>query len=209
MSSNKPPFKGANVRYHVAIRYLHWIMAVGIFLMYILGTRMDEVPAGDAHDSLMRLHISVGISLIVLMILRIVARWWTRIPPLPPDMSPRERKFARIGHMALYGVIVLGLSTGWLEAEVSEYGTAWFGQRIPGFVPEDGIIVELSAVRVIDEIHMFLADILMILVVGHIGYVIKHQWFDRHDILGRMFKNFRLLRRAPAPETAAEQGEPG
>ena len=194
MSSNKRPVTGANTQYHVVSRYLHWIMAFGIFLMYWLGTRMDEVPEGDAHDFLMRLHISIGISLIVLMILRVAARWSTRIPPLPHHMSRLERLFARTGHMALYGVIVLLLATGWLEAEVSEYGTAWFGQRIPGLVPESGMIVDLAAVRVVDEIHMFLADILMILVVGHVGYVIKHQWFDRQDILGRMFKSYRFAR---------------
>lgn len=192
---NRRPFKDAEIRYHAAMRYFHWIMAFGIFLMYWLGTRMDEVAEGAGRDFLIRLHISVGVSLIVLMVLRIAARRATAVPPLPGEMPRRERKFARIGHMALYVVAVLLLTTGWLEAEVSEYGPAWFGLAMPGFVPEGSPIAEWATVRVIDEIHMFLADLLMVLVVGHVGYVIKHQWFDRHDVLGRMFKSYGALRR--------------
>ena len=188
MRAKKHRVKGANAQYHVALRYLHWIMALGIFGMYALGTRMDELSEGDTQDFIIRLHISIGISLIALMVLRIAARWSTSIPPLPPEIPGRERSFARVGHLVLYGVAVLAIATGWLEAEVSDYGTAWFGLQIPGSVPESGIIVDLSAKRVVDEIHMFLADFLMILVIGHVGYVVKHQWFDRLDVLGRMFK---------------------
>lgn len=189
---NKHPVERPNTRYHFTIRYLHWIMAVGIFTAYALGTRMDEVPAGDAHDFLVRLHISIGLSLVALMVLRVIARRSTPVPELPTQMTRRERKFARIGHIALYTVAILALLTGWLESEVSEHGTAWFGLLFPDIVPDNGTIAELSTVRVIDELHMFLADILMILVLGHVGYVIKHQWFERQDILGRMFKGFRL-----------------
>ena len=198
LRSTGSPVAGSADHYHAVMRCLHWIMALGVFIMYALGTFMDEVPEGNARDFLVRFHVSVGITLIALLAARVAARWSTHTPEWPVEMSTRERLYARLGHGALYGVIALVLATGWLEAEVSAYGTAWFGQRISGFVPESGLIVDLSAVRVLDELHMFLADLLMVLVAGHVGFVIKHEWFDRRDVLGRMFRGYRGLRRGTA-----------
>ena len=97
--------------------FLHWLIAVGIVFMFILGWFMDTVPKDAAKSSTFdlfnmglyvwelskevsprsfyfNLHKSVGISLFALIILRILWRLTHKPPALLDSMKTWEKKIS-------------------------------------------------------------------------------------------------------------------
>ena len=65
-------------RYHLAARLMHWIMVVGFVFMWGCGYAMTSLVEDDSplEEFLFDLHISVGVTLLALLVLRIA---------IPPD----------------------------------------------------------------------------------------------------------------------------
>lgn len=69
-------------RYSLAARLLHWLMAVGLVFMWACGYTMITLVEDDTPivEFLFDLHISVGVTLPVLMLARIAIRLTYRSP---------------------------------------------------------------------------------------------------------------------------------
>lgn len=70
-------------RYHPLIVALHWLLALMIVLALIAGNvLLDAVPNNDPQKIAgLRNHMSLGIAIGVLMLLRLVVRFVTQKPP--------------------------------------------------------------------------------------------------------------------------------
>src|SRR3546814_14810850 len=83
-------------RFSLAIRLLHWTMALLIIAMLFIGAGMVST-AGPAYASLIALHRPLGIAILLLAALRLVLRVATGAPPLPADLPPRHTDWKRVG----------------------------------------------------------------------------------------------------------------
>ncbi|MCY4555327.1 MAG: cytochrome b/b6 domain-containing protein [Chloroflexi bacterium] len=106
-------------KYHLYARLIHWIMAVGFVFMWGCGYTMTTwVAEGSPLEELLfNLHISVGVTLLALLVLRIVIRLVHRPPPLPGSIQGLERTAtaAHLGHAVLYVLPALVITAGWAE----------------------------------------------------------------------------------------------
>ena len=177
-----------NDRYGLAARVIHWVMAVGFVFMWTCGYTMTTLVAEDSplEELLFDLHISTGVTLLVLLVARIGVRLANPPPPLPAAIRPVERVGARLGHAALYALPALVISVGWFEVDAGGRGVVWFGVELPNVFPEmetlGGYEVEDSA----ENVHRWLAYTMLGVAVVHVAAVAKHRWIDRHDVLRRM-----------------------
>src|SRR5579862_2686097 len=75
-------------RYNAAATGLHWIIAVLIVIQIGLGWYMNEVlpDHSPAHDQILTLHVSVGITILLLVLARIAVRLMWRPPPMPSGL---------------------------------------------------------------------------------------------------------------------------
>ena len=62
----------------------HWLSAVAIILMFPLGFTMQAVVNESARLFLYRVHVVLGIAILILTLLRIGWRWIESQPDLPP-----------------------------------------------------------------------------------------------------------------------------
>ena len=182
------PARPGEDRYHLSIRILHWLMAVGFLFMWGLGWAMTNVAEekSPAQERLFGLHMSIGVTLLVLLILRIAIRLRVGAPPLPEALPRRDRTGARIGHVGLYVLPVLIVTLGWASQDFGGDGVDWFGLDLPRIFPARETLAGIKPGDLAAEIHGSLAWTMLALAVIHIAAVAKHRWVDRHDVLHRM-----------------------
>ena len=116
-------------RYHLAARLNHWIIALGFVVMWGSGYAMTTLVEEDSalQEFLFDLHISIGVTLLALLVLRIAIRLTHRPPPLPTAIRRLERNAAHFGHAALYALPALVIAAGWAETNFSGHTVQWFG----------------------------------------------------------------------------------
>lgn len=183
-----PDRAAASPRYHALVRWTHWLMAACFVFMWASGYAMRNLMTQDsaAQEWLYDLHKSVGVTLIALLVIRLGARAWTALPPLPRRLAPAERRVAKAAHWALYGLVVLGLATGWALTDFGGHGVVWFGVAMPQVFPIREQLLGVTLDPLASTIHAWLTYLLLALVVLHVVAVVKHVVVDRVNLLPRM-----------------------
>ena len=179
-------------RYTRTAMLLHWVIAVFIIINVLLMWTMDFFPK-DAERPMVNLHKSIGITVLLLVVMRILWRLTHRPPSLPAAYPRWERLAAHGAHAALYLLIFLMPLTGWIHDSAwkaaASYPLTLFG-IIPWF--RIGTIQALDPATkeqvhsLFGSIHTSLAYVLVAFFVIHVVGALKHQFIDREAELQRM-----------------------
>ncbi|HEU5048651.1 MAG TPA: cytochrome b [Rickettsiales bacterium] len=169
-------------KYHLSIRITHWLMALLVISLLIIGLIVADLPKGhEWHDPLMSLHKSFGVTAFILCIIRIGLRLKFGAPALPEVIAPLERQLAKLGHFALYGFMLAMPITGYLMSTWFGFPVKLFGLELPKLV---GVDRGLS--KLMQETHENLGLILIGVIALHVLAVAKHRIKDRVNLLQRM-----------------------
>lgn len=181
-------------RYGAVAIALHWLTALAVGGLLVVGQVMTSLPKGSpAVPPLFQYHKSVGISVLLLTLLRLAWRLAHRPPPLPTDLADWERRGANIVHWALYALLLALPLSGWAAVSASPLNipTVLFGV-VPW--PHLPILAELPDKKPVAE---FLGDLhgaggtLMLLLAGlHTTAALWHQFYRKDAILTRMAPRF-------------------
>jgi cytochrome b561/polyisoprenoid-binding protein YceI len=174
----------ARDRYSTVAIVLHWLIAAAIVFQVILAWRMDgRTPQGFA---LVQLHKSVGITILLLSLLRLAWRLTHRPPPAPEGMAGWEKLLAKIAHVGLY-VIMIGLPiTGWIMVSASriQVPTLLYGvipwPHVPG-VADLAAPAKAAWRSFAGNGHEILAWATYVLVALHVAGALKHQLFSKDE----------------------------
>ncbi len=93
-----------NLRHSLFTSYLHWLMAVLIIALLIMGWQMGQMPKGDEKYQLMGLHKSFGVLALLLICLRIPGRLISGATS--PTLTIQDH-IARITHLLLYLMMLI------------------------------------------------------------------------------------------------------
>ncbi|HNC69482.1 MAG TPA: cytochrome b, partial [Pseudomonadales bacterium] len=94
---------------------LHWLMLLLIALVYAAIELRGFFPKGSDPRELMKaLHFMFGISVLLLVIVRIAARFSGPTPQIRPPMGRGMDLAARLMHLALYVFMIAMPIAGWL-----------------------------------------------------------------------------------------------
>ncbi|HTQ13894.1 MAG TPA: cytochrome b [Rhizomicrobium sp.] len=184
--------RNTTLRYGTVAMALHWLIALGVIANICLGLYFADMPNSDpAKFGLAQTHKSIGLTVLVLSLLRAAWRLMNPVPPLPRGMSRALRRLARASHVLLYILIVLIPLTGWLMVSASPLGipTHYFGlfnwPDIPFFT--DMTLAQKHVVRDnFGAAHVILAWSAIVLVPIHIAGALYHQFLRGDDVLRRM-----------------------
>ncbi|MFO1468433.1 MAG: cytochrome b [Steroidobacteraceae bacterium] len=115
-----------DVRYTRVAIILHWVIAAFIQFNLALGFFMEDLPP-PLRFLVLPLHISGGMTVLLLSVMRILWRLIHRPPEHEPPLSLREGIAARFVHLMLYAGMLLMPLSGWaiLSAHPAP-GTAGF-----------------------------------------------------------------------------------
>jgi cytochrome b561 len=190
-------------RYTKTAIILHWLIAIFIALMFVLGWYMAELPkeapkqlAYDIFDLgvytwqlaeeasprtfYFNLHKSLGLTVLALIVLRILWRITHTPPAALSSYKAIEKKVATATHHSLYLLMLAVPVTGLIMAINSKYGVKWFGiDVIAG--------LDNKPVRDFFECtHEFVGIVLLVLIGIHLLGALKHKFIDKDDTMSRM-----------------------
>jgi cytochrome b561 len=169
---------------------LHWLIALLIFVQLGLGWYLNEVlpDHSPAQDRAEAIHIEIGLTLLLFVLVRIAARLANPAPRLPARIAGWERRLAQAVHYLLYALMLIVPLSGWAlltsrAAPISFWGLPW--PRLPGVAALAGS--DPHPLRAtLKTLHIWwMAWAVVIALALHVAGAIKHQ-FDGHPVLWRM-----------------------
>ncbi|GGB79136.1 cytochrome b/b6 domain-containing protein [Henriciella pelagia] len=183
-------------RYSAIAIALHWAIALGIIGMIALGWNMD------GNESLYQLHKSIGITILVLTIARIVWRVMNPPPPLPDDMKPLEKTASHLVHWAFYGLMLAMPLTGWLLVSTShdfDIPTVIFGLVSWPDIPGVSFLANETGHAIVEFFHSKLAWVAIVLLGLHVAGAVKHEISAEEGVLKRMLPGLFGKTDKPSP----------
>jgi cytochrome b561 len=168
---------------------LHWLIAFGIITLIVLGLYMVGLPKGlPVKATLINLHKSLGLTVFLLVLVRIWVLAVVRRPPLP-RMRPWQRAAARTTQVFLYVGMVAMPVTGYLGSSFNSYGTRFWGLPLPRWGWDDAGLRALFF-----GAHQAIAFAMIALILLHIAGALKHELIDHNGVLARMLPRRRQSR---------------
>lgn len=197
----------AEPRYTSVAILLHWLIAACLLFNLATGLTFDYMSKGLS-GALVPIHISSGISVLALTVIRILWRLTHRPPPLSP-MAGWEKGLARLVHLLFYFGMLAAPLTGWamVSAHPAKPVAATrgapapkpSGMRVWGVIPlpklapivrigdqPDGAARLQETHEAFEGYHGTIGWILLGLLILHVGGALKHQLIDRRRELARM-----------------------
>jgi cytochrome b561 len=172
---------------------LHWLIALFVVGNVISGFTFANLLSRDdpMFFSIVQVHKSIGLTVLVLSVLRLVWRLVNPVPALPP-MSNGLRLLARGTHYLFYFFIIAVPLVGWLMVSSSSTGapTMWFG-LFP--VPSFEFLASMPRAErhpwheTFETMHAVFAYTATALVVLHVAAALYHQFTRHDDVLKRMW----------------------
>jgi len=171
----------ASSRYDGVAVTLHWLMAVLLIALWGLGLVLEELPKGDFRAQMFGLHKAFGALVLVLVAARLAWRLTHSAPALPDSMAGLEAALARLGHLALYALMIVLPLSGIVMSQAGGREVSMFGLVLPTLVQPDHDLKEAF-----EEVHEVLAWILALVVGGHLLAALRHHFMLKDDVLTRM-----------------------
>lgn len=157
----------------------HWLSAFLVMGLWVIGQTIDFFPKGTPRITVRSLHISFGILLGVVLILRLIWRRTsgTRLPAADPGMLG---KLAVGIHHLLYllmvAIVIIGVAAVWIRGD-----NLFNLYTVPAFDPANK---ELR--HDVVELHGLLANILLALAAFHAAAALWHGLVKKDGVLRRM-----------------------
>lgn len=172
-------------RYTRPAIWMHWITAALMLFMLFLGEDYIRRPMGASLTGWQpSTHATIGILILLLGVSRLLWRIGNPPPALPPAMRRWEVWAAKTTHAAFYGLLIALPLTGLMA--IVPYGVGRldveavkaFGLVPVAFLPNLGDLT--------GNIHTTLTILAKALIIVHVFAALKHQFWDKDGLLGRM-----------------------
>ncbi len=183
---------GSNAVYTSTARLLHWLVAGLIVVQFVLANLAEDAAVADAavrQLALLANHKSVGITILVLILFRLIWRYRHPAPALPAAMPRWQVLASRASHWSLYGILLAMPVSGWLMSSASAYSVSWFNL----FQLPDLISANPDSKETLQGIHEVLSKMLFAIASLHILAALKHALVNKDSVLQRMASTTGLI----------------
>jgi cytochrome b561 len=167
-------------RYDGFAMALHWLSVALVFALLATGPVMTRLTPGGADQfALYQLHKSLGVTLLLLTVVRWAWRWHRRPPLLPAHVSAVVSSAAELMHVLLYVFLVAVPLAGWalVSSSTLNIQTSMFGLATWPHLPVLSDLDPESRARiepVLSRVHMTFAYVFAGLVLLHSAAAIWH-----------------------------------
>jgi len=175
--------RNTSTHYGAIVRLLHWGMAL-LIIVSIAAVELHEFfPKGGAtRNGMMAAHFQIGLLVFLLIWARLVAVFSDRTPPITPEPSLSQHVAAKLVHLALYASMIALPILGVLMTQAGDHSLAFLGVvQLPSFI---GVDKDFS--KELKEVHEVIGNVLIGLVVAHVGAAVWHHRKQNDDTLLRM-----------------------
>lgn len=175
-------FRNSADSWGAAARGFHWLIAALVLAQFVIGSIAEEMKLTPAKLDLFVWHKSIGVTVLLLAVMRLAWRLANPPPALPAGAPRWERRLAAAAHWVLYLLLFAVPLSGWWVSDASRVPfKAFFFLPMPDFIATDRALQESAA-----EVHEALTMTLLIVVLGHVAAALRHHFLLRDDVLRRM-----------------------
>ena len=95
----------ARLCYGTTAKVFHWLIVALLLVQYPIGWLMPDIHRGQSPGAAMIFHISFGIVILLLIVLRLI---WRLTHPVAPESSlpPWQRMSSEVVHWMLYALVL-------------------------------------------------------------------------------------------------------
>ena len=166
---------------------LHWLMALLMVGVYAAIELREWYPKGsDPREALKALHFMLGLSVLLLIGVRLYARLRNPAPAIVPTPPAWQARAAGIAHGLLYAMMILMPLGGWLMLSAAGKPIPFFGLELPALIGQNK---ELAGT--IKEIHKTVGTLGYALIGLHVIAAIYHHHIVKDNTLLRMMPHRR------------------
>jgi cytochrome b561 len=172
---------GRQARFPAISRFLHWLMAIVVLSMLLIGFGMVATESNRYHV-LVSIHKPLGIAILVLVIIRFVNRLLNPPPPLPASLPGWQRMAAGASHYALYALMFSLPLVGWGMLSAEPYPVVLAGSlRLPPILPQNATLYAW-----LRQLHTVLAYLFFVTFLVHFGAALLHGLVRRDGVFESM-----------------------
>jgi cytochrome b561 len=170
------------VRYSGVAKSLHWLILALLIVQFAIAWTMPQIGRGSVPTGLIGWHLSVGVAILAVMIVRLAWRITHPAPPAPTDLSPALAILSRATHYLLYAVLIVLPLLGWANASSRGWAVKLFG-----IVPLPPLMAKGSPLgHSLGDIHGTLALVLLAIIAVHVSGALYHALYLKDRTLQRM-----------------------
>lgn len=163
---------------------LHWLSAALVAGLWIVGQCIDLFPKGTPRITVRSLHITAGVVLAVVLVMRVLwrARGGVKLPPA--DTGTAGKLAVGVHHLLyllLVSVVLAGLAALWIRGD-NLYNLF----TVPAF-PTDNKALRETAV----DLHGLMANVLLAVAGLHAAAAVWHHRWLKDGVLRRMWPSLR------------------
>jgi len=170
------------VTYGRTAKTMHWVVAALVAGQFVISYLMPHVGAKTTPGTLLNLHFSFGVVILVAMAIRLAQRLLHPVPLDMPNSPGWERRAAHATHLIIYAILLAGPILGWASASAHKLPVSIFGIVALPDIAEPKARWALVA----GDIHTYLMWTLLALVILHALAALYHHYVKRDGVLRRM-----------------------
>ncbi|MDA9271862.1 cytochrome b [bacterium] len=170
------------LNYSTGSKVLHWSIALIVIAMLSVSFFLNDL-ADHAKPMAYMIHKSLGLTVLILMIIRIVWLMHKGKPALPKSVPFWERSLSTIVQYSFYLLLIVMPLCGWIMSVASNKIPVYFGLFN---VPLPGIVPDKAVAEFFKQCHHTIAWVILGLVVLHIAGAMKHYVVDKDKVVQRM-----------------------
>ena len=180
--------ENASTTYDPVAKTLHWLMFALLLAQFIIAFIMPEIKRGVVPETYIKLHLSFGILILLVIVLRLLWRLNHGVPAADENLPARQQKAARAMHWLFYFLLLVLPIMGWAAASARDWQITPFGTlTLPYLLPAGTKIGHL-----IGDVHAVLSWTLLGLIGLHIVLALYHHFIVRDHVLQRMLPGSRV-----------------
>jgi cytochrome b561 len=165
--------------YGLISKLLHWISALLLFVQIPLGFYLVDLDFGTERINLENIHITIGLSIFYLVILRLLYKSLNPTPKLGPSVFTGQKFLAKLNHVLLYVTILSITISGILKKLFN-------GETLTIFYKKIQIQDNFELGELFYDIHVVSNYVLIGLIIIHIIAIIVHKLFFDDNLLKKM-----------------------
>lgn len=169
------------LHYGATAKVFHWLIVLLLAIQYPIGWLMPDIHRGMQPGRPMNLHVSLGIVILALIVLRFA--WRLTHPVAPENSLPAWQRVSSEGvHWLLYLLVFVTTMTGWMFASMRGWSLTFFG-----LFPLPMLTGPTSPLaKTIGPWHETLEWALIVVIGVHVAAAFVHVLVYRDRIMQRM-----------------------
>ena len=171
--------KNTLTEYSLISKLLHWISAILLFIQIPLGFYLVDLDFGPERLSIEDIHVTVGLSIFYIVILRLLYKIFNPTPELEPSVFKGQKFLAKLNHIMLY-VTILSITISGIFKKLFN------GETLVIIFKKIKIQDNFELGELFYDIHVYSNYLLIALIAIHLMAVVIHKLFFNDNLLKKI-----------------------